>query len=130
MIPLPTGVRMWLTTGYTDMRKSFPSLALQVQEGRPLRAADAAGREPGRVWPINELPSWTARRDSESRTRLPAKPRCECVRRSQQPNLATVAGPAERRAFVRLPTLLEGGPPNARGASALGHNGIGIRAMT
>ena len=32
MIPLPAGVRVWLATGYTDMRKGFPSLALQVQE--------------------------------------------------------------------------------------------------
>ena len=32
MIPLPTGVRVWLATGFTDMRKGFPSLALQVQE--------------------------------------------------------------------------------------------------
>ena len=32
MIPLPTGVRVWLATGHTDMRKGFPSLALQVQE--------------------------------------------------------------------------------------------------
>ncbi|TWB47262.1 transposase [Bradyrhizobium sacchari] len=32
MIPLPAGVRVWLATGYTDMRKGFPLLALQVQE--------------------------------------------------------------------------------------------------
>jgi transposase len=32
MIPVPTGVRVWLATGHTDMRKGFPSLALQVQE--------------------------------------------------------------------------------------------------
>ncbi|WP_346283704.1 IS66 family insertion sequence element accessory protein TnpB [Bradyrhizobium pachyrhizi] len=32
MIPVPTGVRVWLATGYTDMRRGFPSLALQVQE--------------------------------------------------------------------------------------------------
>jgi transposase len=32
MIPLPTGVRVWLAAGHTDMRKGFPSLALQVQE--------------------------------------------------------------------------------------------------
>jgi len=32
MIPLPAGVRVWLGTGYTDMRKGFPSLALQVQD--------------------------------------------------------------------------------------------------
>src|SRR5829696_8023448 len=30
--PAPTGVRVWLATGHTDMRKGFPSLALQVQE--------------------------------------------------------------------------------------------------
>jgi transposase len=32
MIALPPGVRVWLATGHTDMRKGFPSLALQVQE--------------------------------------------------------------------------------------------------
>jgi hypothetical protein len=32
MIPLPTGVRVWLATGTTDMRKGFASLSLQVQE--------------------------------------------------------------------------------------------------
>ena len=32
MIPVPTGVRVWLATGHTDMRKGFPCLALVVQE--------------------------------------------------------------------------------------------------
>ncbi len=32
MIPLPPGVRVWLATGHTDMRKGFASLALLVQE--------------------------------------------------------------------------------------------------
>ncbi len=32
MIPVPSGVRVWLATGHTDMRKGFPGLALQVQE--------------------------------------------------------------------------------------------------
>ena len=32
MIPFPAGVRVWLATGYTDMRRGFPSLALLVQE--------------------------------------------------------------------------------------------------
>ncbi len=32
MIPIPSGVRVWLATGHTDMRKGFASLALQVQE--------------------------------------------------------------------------------------------------
>jgi transposase len=32
MIPVPVGVKVWLATGHTDMRKGFASLALQVQE--------------------------------------------------------------------------------------------------
>lgn len=32
MIPVPTGVRVWLATGHTDMRCGFPGLALKVQE--------------------------------------------------------------------------------------------------
>ena len=33
MIPIPSGVRVWLATGHTDMRRGMNSLALQVQEG-------------------------------------------------------------------------------------------------
>lgn len=32
MIPVPSGVRVWLATGHTDMRKGFPGLSLVVQE--------------------------------------------------------------------------------------------------
>ena len=32
MITLPSGVRVWLATGRTDMRRGFDGLALQVQE--------------------------------------------------------------------------------------------------
>ena len=32
MIPLPSGVRVWLASGHTDMRKGYQSLALLVQE--------------------------------------------------------------------------------------------------
>lgn len=32
MIPVPTGVRVWLATGHTDMRKGFSGLSLLVQE--------------------------------------------------------------------------------------------------
>ncbi|HZG46982.1 MAG TPA: IS66 family insertion sequence element accessory protein TnpB [Allosphingosinicella sp.] len=32
MIPVATGVRVWLAPGHTDMRKGFASLSLQVQE--------------------------------------------------------------------------------------------------
>ena len=33
MIPVPGGVRVWLATGVTDMRRGMNTLALQVQEG-------------------------------------------------------------------------------------------------
>ena len=33
MIPIPPGVRVWLSTGHTDLRKGMAGLALQVQEG-------------------------------------------------------------------------------------------------
>lgn len=33
MIPVSAGVRIWLASGHTDMRKGMRGLALQVQEG-------------------------------------------------------------------------------------------------
>ena len=33
MIPIPSGVRVWIATGHTDMRRGMNSLALQVQQG-------------------------------------------------------------------------------------------------
>jgi transposase len=32
MIPVPTGVRIWIATGQTDMRRGMFGLALQVQQ--------------------------------------------------------------------------------------------------
>jgi transposase len=32
MIPFPSGMRVWLATGHTDMRRGMNGLALQVQE--------------------------------------------------------------------------------------------------
>ena len=32
MIAFPAGVRVWLATGHTDMRRGFDGLALMVQE--------------------------------------------------------------------------------------------------
>ena len=42
MIPAPPGVRVWLATGVTDMRRGMNSLTLQVQEaiGRDPHAGD------------------------------------------------------------------------------------------
>lgn len=33
MIPVPGGVRVWIATGHTDMRRGMQGLALQIQEG-------------------------------------------------------------------------------------------------
>ena len=42
MIPVPAGVRIWIATGHTDMRKGMQGLALLVQEslGRDPFAGD------------------------------------------------------------------------------------------
>ena len=32
MIPIPSGMRVWIATGHTDMRRGMNSLALLVQE--------------------------------------------------------------------------------------------------
>lgn len=32
MIPVPSGVRIWIATGHTDMRRGMFGLALQVQQ--------------------------------------------------------------------------------------------------
>jgi transposase len=42
MIPVPSGVRVWLAVGRTDMRRRMNGLALQVQEalGRDPHAGD------------------------------------------------------------------------------------------
>jgi len=57
MIPVPAGVRVWLATGHTDMRKGFASLAVLVQEKlaqgkRPLATAAAL--------PCRTQPFWVA----------------------------------------------------------------------
>jgi transposase len=33
MIPIRSGVRVWIATGHTDMRRGMNGLAVQVQEG-------------------------------------------------------------------------------------------------
>ena len=77
MIPVPTGVRVWLGTGHTDMRKGFDGLALIVQE--------------------------TLKRDPHSRpfVRLPRPPR-----RPDQVSLARRPGPVSVRKAARTGSLL------------------------
>ena len=38
MIPVPSGVRVWLAVGRTDMRRGMNGLALQVQEALRARS--------------------------------------------------------------------------------------------
>jgi transposase len=33
MIPIPSGMRVWLAIGHTDMRRGMNSLAIQIQQG-------------------------------------------------------------------------------------------------
>lgn len=33
MIPIGTGVKVWIATGHTDMRKGMRGLALLIQQG-------------------------------------------------------------------------------------------------
>ena len=42
MIPIPSGVKVWIATGVTDMRRGMNGLSLQVQEafGRDPHAGD------------------------------------------------------------------------------------------
>jgi len=44
LIPVPAGVRVWLATGHTDMRRGFPGLALLVQETLNAASDDAKPR--------------------------------------------------------------------------------------
>ena len=39
MIPIPSGVRVWIATGHTDMRRGMQGLALQVQESSETRSS-------------------------------------------------------------------------------------------
>jgi IS66 Orf2 like protein len=48
MIPVPSGARVWLAAGHTDMRKGFDGLALLVQE--TLRRDPHAMRLNGIAW--------------------------------------------------------------------------------
>jgi hypothetical protein len=58
MIPVPSGVRVWIATGHTDMRRGMNGLALQVQEAlkRDPHAGDLS------VQHIDELLPWNWRR--------------------------------------------------------------------
>ena len=55
MIPIPSGSRVWIATGHTDMRRGMQGLALQVQEGLKRDPHLCVGRgyvaaRPSRPW--------------------------------------------------------------------------------
>ena len=87
MIPVPSGVRVWLAVGRTDMRKGMNGLALQVQQvlGRDPHAGDlyvfrgARGDLIKIVWHdgigmsgVSELPSFVAVEIAKDVPPLPA----------------------------------------------------------
>lgn len=49
MIPIPPGVRVWISTGPTDMRKGMAGLALQVQEALAATPTEATCTSSGGV---------------------------------------------------------------------------------
>ena len=50
MIPVPAGVRVWLATGHSDMRKGFPGLGIadagEAQDRSALRSSVRLSRAP------------------------------------------------------------------------------------
>jgi transposase len=43
MMPFPTGVRVWVAAGHTDMRRGMRGLALQVQEALKRDPSNVSG---------------------------------------------------------------------------------------
>ena len=53
MIPIPSGVRVWIATGHTDMRRGMQSLALTVQESLkrdPMPAISISSGVAAAIW--------------------------------------------------------------------------------
>ena len=53
MIPIPSGVRVWIATGHTDMRRGMQSLALTVQESLkrdPMLAISTSSGAAAAIW--------------------------------------------------------------------------------
>ena len=64
MIPVPSGARVWLAAGHTDMRKGFDGLALMVQETLQARSA----------WRASVRIPWPARRPDQGALARRARP--------------------------------------------------------
>jgi len=56
MIPVPSGVRVWLAVGRTDMRRGMNGLALQVQEALCGVAKTAINQQSRLRPPHSEMP--------------------------------------------------------------------------
>ena len=60
MIPIPSGVRVWIATGHTDMRRGMQGLALTVQESLKRDPHICGGTDyvaAGRWWPLGSTKS-------------------------------------------------------------------------
>jgi hypothetical protein len=102
IIPVPSGVRVWLAVGRTDMRKGMNGLALQVQQalGHDPHAGDlyvlSATRTRARPMPAPRMNSWPG-------ARAPA-----CRRPVRRKALAAMTAPATgspHRTSVRRQSL-------------------------
>lgn len=62
MIPIPSGVRVWIATGHTDMRRGMQSLALTVHH-----VTTITGRLLWPVWPEADRRAGPLFRDHASR---------------------------------------------------------------
>ena len=106
MIPVPSGVRVWLATGVTDMRRGMNTLALQVQQdlARDPHAGDLYVFR-GRRGDLIKIPH--AHRHREAQRRRPAG----LARRCPRPYRRPAADPS-----ARTPALvLEGRPATGLG---------------
>jgi hypothetical protein len=92
MIPTPSGVRVWLAVGHSDMRKGMHSLALQVQQ--------ALGRDPY----VGDLYVFRGRKAKHTTFHIQFASRDNCL--SLAPfigaDVASLAASAGQRADVHL----------------------------
>ena len=61
MIPVPSGVRVWLAVGRTDMRRGMNGLALQVQQALGRDLPDRVGE---RATLVRHVQAWQQRRNA------------------------------------------------------------------
>jgi hypothetical protein len=109
MIPVPSGVRVWLAGGATDMRCGMNSLALEVQESQSRFGRSASNTRFTRSSGHGALVSETVVLTRRPRT-APCKPRVRISRATVQRATGTPSRPNWRQTpdqvrgrFLRTP---------------------------